>query len=151
MEWYSKVTQDLSVLPDFVDYCNSELSTAATEVKIKGIVEKNIAALPGIIEYRYNQLQMVEAVLNYLNIETKKLKSKHFKRYLENYQRALTSRDVDRYVEGEPEVVNMELLQNEVALLRNKFLGIIKGLEVKQWQLGNIVKLRVAGMEDASV
>ncbi len=139
------------MLPDFVDYCNSELSTAATEVKIKGIVEKNIAALPGIIEYRYNQLQMVEAVLNYLNIETKKLKSKHFKRYLENYQRALTSRDVDRYVEGEPEVVNMELLQNEVALLRNKFLGIIKGLEVKQWQLGNIVKLRVAGMEDASV
>ena len=151
MEWYSKVTQDLSVLPDFVDYCNSELNSAAAEVKIKGIVEKNIAALPGTIEYRYNQLQMVEAVLNYLNIETKKIKSKHFKRYLENYQRALTSRDVDRYVEGEPEVVNMELLQNEVALIRNKYLGVIKGLEVKQWQLGNIVKLRVAGMEDATV
>jgi len=30
-------------------------------------------------------------------------------------------------------------------------LGICKGLDQKQWQMTNIVKLRVAGMEDASI
>ena len=29
--------------------------------------------------------------------------------------------------------------------------GIIKGLDIKQWQLSNVIKLRVAGMEDASL
>ena len=44
-----------------------------------------------------------------------------------------------------------ETLINEVALLRNKWLGIMKGLDAKQWQLGHIVKLRTAGMEDVSL
>jgi hypothetical protein len=30
-------------------------------------------------------------------------------------------------------------------------LGITKALDQKQWQLTNIVKLRVAGMEDATL
>ena len=86
-----------------------------------------------------------------MNIEKRRLKSSHFKKYLENYQRALSSRDVDKYVEGEADVVDFEKIVNEFALLRNRWLGITKGLDQKQWQLTNIVKLRVAGMEDATV
>jgi hypothetical protein len=43
------------------------------------------------------------------------------------------------------------VLINEVALLRNKWLGILKGIDAKQWQLGHIVRLRTAGMEDVSI
>jgi len=32
---------------------------------------------------------------------------KTFKKYLENYQRALSSRDVEKYVDGEADVVDM--------------------------------------------
>ena len=67
---------------------------------------------------------------------------------MENYQRALSSRDVEKYVEGEADVVDMEKIINEFALLRNQWLGIIKGLDIKQWQLSNIIKLRAAGLED---
>jgi hypothetical protein len=58
---------------------------------------------------------------------------------------------VEKYVDGEPDVVDFDKIVNEFALLRNKWLGILKGLDQKQWQLTNIVKLRVAGMEDASI
>ena len=74
-----------------------------------------------------------------------------FKKYLETYQRALTSRDVEKYVDGEADVIDYEKIINEFALLRNKWLGITKSLDIKQWQLSNIIKLRVAGMEDASL
>ena len=86
-----------------------------------------------------------------MNIELRRLRSLHFKKYLENYQRALSSRDVEKYVDGESDVVDYEKIINEFALLRNKWLGITKGLDQKQWQMTNIVKLRVAGMEDASI
>jgi len=83
-----------------------------------------------------------------LNIQLKKIRRKHFQKYLEAYNRALTSRDAEKYAEGEDEVIDMEVLINEVALLRNRWLGIMKGLEAKQWQMGHIVRLRTAGMED---
>ena len=39
-------------------------------------------------------------------------------------------------------------LVNQFSLLRNKYLGIMKGLDTKQWQIGHITRLRTAGMED---
>jgi len=151
MNWYTRITVNLGEIPDFIQYFEAELENAKKEVKIYGNVEKNIAGLPGITEHRFNQLQEVEAVLNYLNIQLRKIRRKHFQKYLEAYNRALTSRDADKYTEGEDEVIDMEVLINEVALLRNRWLGIMKGLEAKQWQMGHIVRLRTSGMEDITI
>ena len=151
MTWYSKVSQDISNIPEAITYFEYELTEARREVKIIGNIEKAAASMPGIVEHRYNQLQEIEAILEYLNIEQRRLRSQFFKKYLENYARALSSRDVEKYVDGEADVVDFEKIINEFALLRNKWLGIIKALDIKQWQLSNVIKLRVAGMEDASL
>lgn len=151
MNWYTRITQDLAVIPDFITHYETELNSAKNEVKIYGNVEKNIANLPGVTEMRFNQLQEIEAVLNYLNIKLRQIRRKHFQKYLEAYNRALTSRDAEKYVDGEDEVIDFETIINEVALLRNRWLGIMKGLEAKQWQMGHIVRLRTAGMEDISI
>jgi len=151
MGWYSEVARDVTKIPDAIKHFDSELIDARSEVKLKGNVERAAAEMPGIVEHRFNQLQEIEAILNYLNIELRRLRSSFFKKYLENYQRALSSRDVDRYVDGEADVVDYEKIINEFALLRNKWLGLLKGLDQKQWQITNVVKLRVAGMEDANL
>ncbi len=149
--WYTRISVDLAVIPDFIQHFEAELEQAKKEVKVYGNVEKNIAAIPGVTEHRFNQLQEVEAVLNLLNIRLKKIRRTHFQKYLEAYNRALTSRDAEKYAEGEDEVIDMEVLINEVAYLRNRWLGIMKGLEAKQWQMGHIVRLRTSGMEDITI
>jgi hypothetical protein len=149
--WYSKVSKDLNELPSCLEYYYDELVTAQKECKISGNIEKISSSLPGIVEHRFNQLQEIEAILEYLNIELRRLRSKTFKKYLENYQRALSSRDVEKYVDGEADIVDFEKLINEFALIRNKWLGIIKSLDIKQWQMSNIIKLRTAGMEDVTL
>jgi len=149
--WYSKVVTSLGNIPDFIQHYERELEEAKRDCRIGGLVEKNISALPGITEHRFNQLQEIEAVLNFLNIQLRKIRRKHFQKYLEAYARALTSRDAEKYVDGEDEVIDFETIINEVALLRNKWLGILKGLDAKQWQMGHIVRLRTAGMEDITV
>jgi len=151
MGWYSKVTRDISEIPNAIQYFEKELQDAKQEIKLKGNIERAAAEMPGIIEHRFNQLQEIEAILEFLNIELRKLRSSYFKQYLENYQRALSSRDVEKYVDGEADVCDYEKIINEFALLRNKWLGILKALDQKQWQITNIVKLRVAGMEDATL
>ena len=151
MGWYSRVSRDISEIPNAIQHFESELITARSEVKLKGNVERAAAEMPGIVEHRFNQLQEIEAILEYLNIELRKLRSSFFKKYLENYQRALSSRDVEKYVDGEADVCDYEKIINEFALMRNKWLGVLKALDQKQWQITNIVKLRVAGMEDAAL
>jgi hypothetical protein len=149
--WYRRVTANLADIPDFITHYERELQDAKAECRISGLVERNIKDLPGVTEHRFNQLQEIEAVLNYLNIQLRKIRRRHFQKYLENYARALTARDAEKYVDGEDEVVDFETIINEVALLRNRWLGIMKGLDTKQWQMGHIVRLRTAGMEDISV
>jgi hypothetical protein len=146
--WYSKVIADLGNIPDFIAHYETELEDARRDVRIGGLVEKNITALPGITEHRFNQLQEIEAVLNHLNIQLRKIRRRHFQKYLEGYARALTSRDAEKYVDGEDEVIDFETIINEVALLRNRYLGILKAMESKNFMLGHIVRLRAAGMED---
>jgi hypothetical protein len=151
VNWYTEVTKDIQKIPDCIKHFEAELLKAKKECSIWGNLEKASASMPGVVEHRFNQLQEIEAILEYLNIEYRRLRSKTWKQFFENYNRVLSSRDADKYVDGEADVVDMAKIINDFALLRNQWLGITKGLDQKQWQLTNIVKLRVAGMEDATI
>lgn len=146
--WYNKVVDGLGNIVDAIGYFEGELQEAKFECTIKGSLEKSSAALPGITEHRFNQLQEIEAILEHLNIELRKERSKVFRKYFETYNRQLTSRDAEKYVDGDEDVINLTHLCNQFALLRNTYLGIMKGLDTKQWQIGHITRLRTAGMED---
>lgn len=135
-------------MADALDYYETELVLARHDLKIQGVIERISAEMPGIVEHRFTQLQEIEAILELLNIEHRKARSVAFKRFLEHYERSLSARDVEKYVDGEDSVVAMEKLINEFALMRNRWLGITKGLDAKQFQLNNIIKLRVSGLDD---
>ena len=149
--WYSRVTASLGAIPDFIAHYESELEEAKKDCRLGGLIERSIKDLPGITEHRFNQLQEIEAVLNYLNIQLRKIRRRHFQKYLENYARALSARDAEKYVDGEDEVIDFETIINEVAYLRNRWLGIMKSFESKNFMLGHITRLRIAGMEDAQL
>jgi len=104
--------------------------------------------LPGITEHRFSQLQEIEAVMRFMELNLRKIRRKHFQKYLESYNRVLTSRDAEKYTEGEEEVVDYEYLMNEVSLIRNKYLSVMKGLEQKSFMIGHLTRLKTAGMED---
>ena len=149
--WYNKVAANLGEIVNAVSNFERELDQARLETSMKGVVEKHSRDMPGIVEHRFNQLQEVEAILEHLNTEMRKLRSKVFRKYLESYNRALSSRDAEKFVDGEQEVVDLQYLINEFSLVRNRYIGIIKALEAKQFQINNIVKLRAAGLEDISL
>ena len=82
MTYYAKISHDISNIPEAIAFFEHELLDAKKEVKIIGNIEKAAASMPGIVEHRYNQLQEIEAILEYLNIELRRLRSQFFKKYL---------------------------------------------------------------------
>ena len=146
--WYSKVLKDITLLPDAIEYYTDELGLAKLDARITGNIEKAAANMPGIVEHRFGQLQEIEAILEWLNVQLRKTKTRVFKKFLEGYNKVLSSRDADKYADGDSEVIEWQLLINEFAMVRNKYLGLMKAIDSKQFQINNIVKLRVAGMDD---
>ena len=149
--WFKRVQDRLTVLPECITYFDTELQQARYDCTLKGNVEKLSREIPQIVEHRFNQLQEIEAILENLNIQLRQIRSKKYRQFLEHYQRALTSRDAEKYIDGEEEVVTMQQLINEFALIRNKFQGVIKALDAKQFQINNVIKLRVAGLDDVTL
>jgi hypothetical protein len=62
----------------------------------------------------------------------------------------LSERSATERADIEPEVILIREFIQEVALIRNLFTGITKGLEYLHFQIGNITKLKSAGFEDAT-
>jgi len=151
MNWYSNIVKDWSEIPNCIQYFENELVDARKEVKIHGNIEKNSTRLPAYVELRFGQLQEIEAILEHLNIQLRRKRSEYLRKYLENYNKVLSSRDAEKYADGEDEIVAIGELINQIALVRNQYLGITKGFEIKHFQLTNIIKLRVAGMEDSEI
>lgn len=147
--WYNRVVDNMAEIPSAMDYYNKQIKEAEKEPKIQGNIEKNAQELAGITSYRFSQLQELEAILKFLNIKYEKLRSDHYRKYNERYNRDLSDRSIEKYIDGEDDIVNMSIIINEVALIRNKYLGLIKGLEQKSFMIGHIVRLRAVGMEDA--
>lgn len=151
MVWYNKVVEDIGNVPDATTFFTNQINEAKGEVKLKGNLERASAALPGQIEFRFNQLQEIEAILEYLNIALRKERSKKIRHFMEHYNREMTVREAEKWIDAEDEVVMLSELVNEIALVRNQYLGIMKGLEAKSFQINNITKLRTAGIEDTEI
>ena len=138
-------------IPEMLDYYSIELDSAQHENKISGSLEKNAQDLPGMMSHRFSQLQDIEAVLKFLEIRYDKMRSVHYRKYLERYNRELSDRAIEKYIDGEQDIVDMQDIRNEVALTRNKFLALTKGLENKSFMIGHITRLRVVGVNDATL
>jgi hypothetical protein len=149
--WYGRVVENLGEIPAAVAYYENELVESKNEARIVGNLEKNAQELSGITSHRFGQLQEIEAILKHLNVKYDKMRSDHYRKYLERYQRDLSDRAIEKYIDGEEDIVSMSVLINEVGLIRNKYLALMKGLEIKHYQIGNITKLRVVGMEDVNL
>lgn len=150
--WYSTIINDPDNYDNILsayDYYETQYLEAKNSIPKKGNVQSIASKLPGMVEERYSQLQELEAILSFLELKERQIKHRKLKDYLEHYKRALTDRMAEKYADGDDEVIIMKQLQQQIALIRNKFLSIMKALDVLNWQLSNIVKLRVAGCEDA--
>ena len=150
-DWLNKVAADISELPNFLAYFGEEADKARSELSLKGRIEDHSKNLPVVTELRFTQLQIINAMVRHFEIQLEKERSRLYRKYLEKYDRTLTSRDAEKFVDGEEEVVALNLVINEICQIRNIFTSIVKSLEIKGFQINNIVKLRAAGLDDAKL
>lgn len=153
MRWYSKITKDpknLNLVLECLEYYDAQHLEAQAALKPTGRIMTLCSNLPGMVEYRFGQLQELESILAFYERRASKIKYEKKRGFLEHYNRALTDRQAEQYAEIDDDVQEVYQIVEEVALLRNKFLGLTKGYEYLHFQCSNIIALRKAGIEDAT-
>lgn len=111
------------------------------------LIARNLAQHQTFYGHRAHEMKQVAKWLeNY--------KAKIESRYTKNYsqgQRALAAREATVYINGEKEIVELNQLIIEATLLHAQLNEIVEGFRQMGWMLGNITKLRVAELQEATL
>lgn len=112
-------------------------------------LEEIIRTVPQYQATYDGDLQELKALEDWINNIKEKKVGKLWKKYNEGYSRALSTRDIQAYIAGEKEIVDLNQIIIEVVLLKNHTLSIVEALKQIGWMVSHITKLRVAEMQDA--
>lgn len=141
-----KLEEILPLLPKYEE----QIAAAENILKLEGRrIEEIMRTLPhyqASYDESYNNLKALEEWIK--NIKEKK-EGKLWRKYNESYSRALSSRDIQAYIASEKDIVELNQIIIEVALLKNNMYSIVDALKQVGWMLSHVTKLRVAELEDA--
>ena len=155
--WYAKLTatpDDYSPVADAYDHYMDQYEEATKEVNNlmkrtdKASLQIAGSRIPGIVGFRYAQLQEIEQILSFLENREKRMLGTKRRKFREHYQRELTDSMVEKFAETDPDLLDLVEIRNMFALVRNKYLGLTKQLEYAHFQVGHLTKLE--GMDRAT-
>lgn len=146
-KYLQMVKDNANNIAEVLDHFRAEYELAKGELKIQGNLQREIADLSVVYENRFEQLQELEAILEYFNIKLKGVKSALYQKMMNSSARALTSNDIKQYIDGDKTVIDVQMIINDIVYVRNCYLGLTKGFETKNFMISNIVKLQCAGLD----
>lgn len=79
------------------------------------------------------------------------IESELYKKFNENYQRALGARDIQQYIKGDAQYVQIYEILLEVSVVKKKLEAVVESLKSMGWMLGHITKLRVAQLDHVTL
>lgn len=141
---------DYSAIIDLIPRYERKVKEAEPIFQMEGRrLEEVMRTLPHYQSSYDQAYQDMKALEEWLNNVKDKINSKYWRKYNEHYTRALSTKDIQSYISGEKEIVEINQVLTEVSLIRNNLLSIVEALKQMGWMVGNITKLRIAEMQDA--
>ncbi len=94
------------------------------------------------------RISEMKAIEEYYATIIGEIESTHWRKYNEGYKRALSTRDIQAYIAGEPDFVAAKQLSLEVCFVRNQLEQILDALNGMSFMINNITKIRVSELEE---
>lgn len=137
--------QLLSIIMKYEKY----VEDAEPLFKIDGVkLEEVCRTLPknlAVYDRHYHEMKTLE---EWMMVKREKIQSKLWKKFLEGYPRALASKDIQMYIQGDAEYVEFTEIILEVGNIKAKLQSLVKAFEQLGWMVGHITKLRIAELQD---
>lgn len=135
-------------LPSIFAKYEKKIAEAEPLFKLEGMRLEVIARSLPYHQVEYEEFsQDMKQVMKWLENYKAKVESRLLKNYMQG-QRALGAREINAFIAGEQEIVELNQLLIESNLLHSKLDAIVEGFKQMGWMVGAIVKLRVAELSE---
>lgn len=153
MNWFQVIRKDDTKLNDAIEFYLKEYEEAKKEVNVKSYMRMSdaIAAISSNFEHRLDQYSDLESIYQFFDNKYKKLRGALTQKIINNSPKAINSTDLKAFIDANEvvaEYVDKLLLIDSV---RKKYEGLSKAFDVLNWQMSNLVKLQIAGLDGALV
>ncbi len=155
--WYHRVfsetdeNRQLMIIAEACEFYMNEHASALRELDPPtGKIERMQSRIPGMTAHRYSQFQDLENLLAHVENMENRTRQKKIIWYTEHYNRTLSVRDAGTYADVSDDVQILREIRFRVSSVRNLYLAITKGLEHMHFQISNVTRMRVAGLDDAT-
>ncbi len=145
-------SSDYSKIVDILPRYEALIGEAEPIFQIEGKrLEEVMRTLPHY-QSRYDQAyQDMKALEEWIGTVRDRITSRLWKKYNEHYSRALSTKDIQSYIAGEKDILEINQVVTEVSLIKNNLFAIVEALKQMGWMLGHVTKLRVAELQDATL
>ena len=133
-----KIKSDPTSLSEAIAFYYAEYEKSKKDIQISMLkLEREKMGTSHVFEHRLSQLQDIESMLKILNTRESNLRRSLYKKLIEDSPKA----NIDYLINLDDNVKLLEIATNELALIRNLYLGILKGLHVKSASVNLCSKL----------
>lgn len=140
----------LDCVVPLIDKYENNIKAAEPIFKLEGRrLEEIMRTLPhyqASYDEMYNESK---SIIEWIESIKSKRTAKLWKKYNEGYSRQLSTKDIQIYIEGEKEIIELNQILIEMVLIKNNLFSIVDALKQMGWMMGNITKLRISEMQDA--
>ena len=130
-----KYADDMKDAKDNLNLKNKNLQTACIEQSAWGAY--------------YDQIRVeLETITDFMEMKVKQVRSTAMQEILKHSKLAYSDRQLDKLVDSDPKYIKMNMLYLETKELHLKSKSIVEMFTQRGYSLNNIVKVRVALLED---
>jgi len=144
--------KDYKNLPDILAGYEKGLEEVEPHLKIKG---KNLEAAnaeqAGWHLYYESRRADLHALVKFFEAKTNAARGKLFKKYTETYNRTLSDRQKDKYIDNDELYLNQLEIYLEIKEVYENYEAVCDAFRSRGYALNNITKIRVASLESVII
>lgn len=143
------IGKNLDQLPNVLAEYETALDGVEDILTIKGkTIERANQENPSWQHYYDQKRVELSTIVKYLEGQVARVRGKLFKSYTETYQRELSDRAKDKYVDNEEAYLNMYEVYLEAKEIYDKYQAVCDAFQARGYALNNITRARVADVHD---
>lgn len=133
-----------SAIIDLIEKYEAELDLSEAEISLRGKTLEDANKEQGTLMYRYARLYAeARNVGKFLDSRADKIRSTLYKEIKRGSDATLADRIIDKFVDGEQDMLDHVALMIELKTLEEKLGAVVEAVKMRGYALNNITKARI--------
>ena len=147
------ILNDDKRLNEAIEYYTKEYEEARKETNVRTYkkMADAISAISSNFEHRLDQYSDLESIYQFFEAKLRKIRGRITQEILTKSARAVNSTDMKAFIDANDVVSDITDKLILIDSVRKKYEGLSKAFDVLNWQLSNLVKLQIAGLDGALI